>query len=117
MGAIHGDDFGAPLVAADKRICATVLGLTGAVGPTENSKRKINNSVHNIRCPTLFLMQLEDELFTRKHCLDLFYRLASSDKRMHAHSGGYPAVPVSELDETLDFLRRQIEKVSDDALV
>jgi hypothetical protein len=36
---------------------------------------------------------------------------------MQAHSGRYPAVPVSELDETLDFLRRQIEKVSDDALV
>ena len=101
--------FGAPLVAADKRICAAVLGLMGTVGSNEETKSKIIEAAANIHCPVLFLMQLEDELFSRDRYLDLFDRLATTDKRIHAHPGLHPAVPVSELDESLAFLKHRFE--------
>ena len=108
-GLSMGTIFGAPLVAEDKRICTAVLGLMGTVGPNEETKTKIIDAAANIHCPILFLMQLEDELFSRDRYLDLFDRLASQDKRIHAHPGLHPAVPVSELDESLAFLQDRIE--------
>jgi hypothetical protein len=53
-------------------------------------------------------MQLEDELFTREHYLDLFDRLASTDKRIHANPGLHPEVPVEELDFSAGFLQRYL---------
>jgi dienelactone hydrolase len=108
-GLSMGTIFGAPLVAADKRICTAVLGLMGTVGPNEETKSKIIEAAANIHCPVLFLMQLEDELFTRDRYLDLFDRLSTNDKRIHAHPGLHPAVPVSELDESLAFLHHRFE--------
>lgn len=63
----------------------------------------------NIHCPVLFLMQLEDELFSRERYLDLFDRFATADKRIHAHPGLHPAVPVSELNASLAFLHDRLE--------
>ena len=57
-----------------------------------------------INIPVLFIMQLEDELFTRQDCLALFDALASSDKRLHANAGLHPDVPVEELHHSVDFL-------------
>ncbi len=108
-GLSMGTIFGAPLVAHDKRICTAVLGLMGTVGANEETKLKIIDAAANIHCPVLFLMQLEDELFSRERYLDLFDRLATTDKRIHAHPGLHPAVPVSELDESLAFLQNRIE--------
>ena len=104
-----GTIFGAPLVAADKRICTAVLGLMGTVGANEETKSKIVEAAANILCPVLFLMQLEDELFSRERYLDLFDRLATTDKRIHAHPGLHPAVPVSELNASLAFLHDRLE--------
>ena len=108
-GLSMGTIFGAPLVAADKRICTAVLGLMGTVGANEETKSKIVEAAANILCPVLFLMQLEDELFSREHYLDLFDRLATTDKRIHAHPGLHPAVPVSELNASLAFLHDRLE--------
>jgi pimeloyl-ACP methyl ester carboxylesterase len=93
-GLSMGTIFGAPLVAAEPRIRVVVLGLMGIFGPTDGYRERIRAAAAAITCPVLFLMQLEDELFTREHYLDLFDRLASTDKRIHANPGLHPEVPV-----------------------
>lgn len=107
-GLSMGTIFGAPLVAAEPRIRVAVLGLMGIFGPTDGYRERIRAAAAAITCPVLFLMQLEDELFTREHYLDLFDRLASTDKRIHANPGLHPQVPVEELDFSAGFLQRYL---------
>ncbi len=107
-GLSMGTIFGAPLVACESRIRVAVLGLMGIVGPTEHYRQQIQSAAERITCPVLFLMQLHDELFTREQYLDLFDRLASDDKRMHANPGLHPQVPVEELDFSAAFLKRYL---------
>jgi len=107
-GLSMGTIFGAPLVAAEPRIGVAVLGLMGVAGPTEAFRERIRSAAAAIRCPVLFLMQLEDELFTREQYLELFDRLASDDKRLHANPGLHPQVPTEELDACVAFLSRHL---------
>ncbi len=107
-GLSMGTIFGAPLVAIEPRIRAAVLGLMGVVGPTDLYRERIRADAAAIGCPILFLMQLEDELFTREQYLELFDRLASNDKRLHANPGLHPDVPVEELDFSAGFLQRYL---------
>ncbi|MCB1647789.1 MAG: alpha/beta hydrolase [Pseudomonadales bacterium] len=105
-GLSMGTIFGLPLVATESRIEVAVLGLMGNVGPTPAAKQRIEASAASITCPVLFLMQLEDELFARDRYLALFDLFASKDKRIHAHPGLHPEVPVDELETSLAFLHR-----------
>ncbi len=107
-GLSMGTIFGAPLVAAEQRICVAVLGLMGIVGPTETYRQRIREAAAAIACPVLFLMQLHDELFTRQQYLELFDRMMSDDKRIHANPGLHPEVPVEELDYSAEFLARYL---------
>ena len=107
-GLSMGTIFGAPLVAAEPRIRVAVLGLMGITGPTEFYRQRIRDAAASIACPVLFLMQLHDELFTRDQYLDLFDRMASDDKRIHANPGLHPEVPVEELDYSAEFLTRYL---------
>ena len=107
-GLSMGTIFGAPLVAAESRIRVAVLGLMGLVGPTEYYRQRIRAAADAIACPVLFLMQLQDELFTRLQYLELFDQLASDDKRLHANPGLHPEVPVEELDFSAMFLERYL---------
>jgi len=107
-GLSMGTIFGAPLVASEARISVAVLGLMGIFGPTDDYRQRIRTAAAAIACPVLFLMQLEDELFNREQYLDLFDRLASKDKRLHANPGLHPEVPVEELDFSAVFLQRYL---------
>jgi dienelactone hydrolase len=100
-GLSMGTILGLPLVAADRRIVAAVLGLMGMTGPTS---ARIAHDAPAVRCPVLFLMQLEDELFPRETAIELFDALGSTDKRLHAHPGAHGAVPVEEFDASEAFL-------------
>jgi dienelactone hydrolase len=102
-GLSMGTIYGAPLVAAENRIGAAVLGLMGLTGPAHYLSA-IQAAAAAITCPVLFVVQLEDELFTRDQCLGLFDALASEDKRLHANPGLHPEVPVEELRHSLSFL-------------
>ncbi len=88
--------------------CVAVLGLMGIVGPTATYRQQICAAAESIVCPVLFLMQLHDELFTREQYLDLFDRMRSDDKRIHANPGLHPEVPVEELDYSAEFLARYL---------
>ncbi|MBA3027923.1 MAG: alpha/beta hydrolase [Desulfobacteraceae bacterium] len=107
-GLSMGTIYGAPLVAAEPRIKAAVLGLMGLVGPTEAYRKIIKEAAEAIICPVLFLWQLEDELFPRDRCLALFDLIASKNKRLHANPGTHAAVPVEEMDFSESFLAEYV---------
>ena len=65
---------------------------------------QISAAAEGIHVPVLFIMQLEDELFTREQSLALFDALASADKRLHANPGLHPEVPTEELHHSVAFL-------------
>ena len=106
-GLSMGTIYGAPFVAAEPRVSVAVLGLMGVTGPPHYLAR-IAADAAAITCPVLFLMQLEDELFSREQCLALFDALTSTDKRLHANPGLHPQVPVEELGHSLEFLVRHL---------
>jgi dienelactone hydrolase len=108
-GLSMGTIYGAPLVAADTRIEAAVLGLMGLTGPSSGYRERIAADAARIRVPVLFLLQLEDELFEREACLALFDALATDDKRIHAHPGAHAAVPAEDIDGSLDFLVARLQ--------
>jgi dienelactone hydrolase len=108
-GLSMGSIFGVPLIAAEPRIVVAVLGLLGVAGPTDAHRQQLRAAAAAVTCPLLFLMQLEDELFSRDQYLALFDGLASSDKRLHANPGLHPDVPMEELDFSAEFLRRYLD--------
>ena len=103
FGLSMGTILGTPVVA-ELDIEVAVLGLMGMIRPTEKYGEQLRTASANINCPLFFIMQLEDELFARDRCLDLFDRFASGDKRLHANPGLHADVPVEEVDFATEFL-------------
>lgn len=101
-GLSMGSIYGVPFVAADQRVTVAVLGLMGITGP-DHYRPLLTAAAQNIDIPVLFIMQLEDELFTRQECLALFDAFGTADKRLHANAGLHPDVPMEELDHAVDF--------------
>ena len=102
-GLSMGTIYGAPTVAAEPRIKAAVLGLMGVSGPS-HYRPLVEAAAKAIQCPVFFIMQLEDELFTRAEQLALFDAFGTDDKRLHANPGLHPDVPVEELHHSREFL-------------
>lgn len=100
-GLSMGTILGLPLVAAEGRIRVAVLGLMGETGPT---RQRVARDAAAVRCPVLFVVQWDDELFERRAAFALFDRLGTPDKRLHANPGPHAAVPADELDATESFL-------------
>ena len=104
-GLSMGTILGLPLVAAEDRIGAAVLGLMGLTGPTRD---RIERDAAAVRVPVLFLVQWDDEMFLRDCALALFDALGSSDKRLHAQPGGHGALPAEELEASAVFLASRL---------
>jgi pimeloyl-ACP methyl ester carboxylesterase len=104
-GISMGTILGLPVVAAEPRISVAVLGLMGIVGPT---KQRLADDAKSVRCPVLFLVQWDDELFARDRAFELFETIASSDKRLHAHPGKHQDVPAEAFGASEDFLTRTL---------
>lgn len=104
-GLSMGTIIGLPVVAAEARIGAAVLGLAGIIGPT---RQRLADDAGRVRCPVLMLMQWDDQLFPRHSVLELFDALATSDKRLHASPGVHTAVPPEEFDQTEMFLSSRL---------
>lgn len=115
-GLSMGTIFGAPLVGSEPRIEVAVLGLMGIVEPTEAYRRELERAAENIHCPVFFIMQLEDELFSRQQCLALFDRIASTDKRLHASPGLHPQFPAEEVEFAASFLRKHLSSKRPEAV-
>ncbi len=109
-GLSMGTMFGLPLVAAEPRIDAAVLGLMGTAFVNGNRLRK---DAADVTCPVLFLQQWDDELVDRESVGDLFGALATNDKVLHANPGLHSAVPPKEFQFTQAFLASHLAPTID----
>ncbi len=108
-GLSMGTLLGLPLVAAEPRIDACVLGLAGAVGPTRDD---LVEAAKACVVPTFFLMKLDDELFSRESCWELFDLLGATDKQLHASPGRHAEVGPEAFGLSLRFLAGRLALAS-----
>lgn len=108
FGLSMGSIFGIPLLASGLGVNTATLGLLGTWGLGRAAGERLARDAAAIDIPLLFLMQLEDEIFNRKGCLELFDALGSADKRLHANPGLHPEIPVEEIDFAFEFLARRL---------
>jgi dienelactone hydrolase len=106
IGLSLGTRSGLPLVAAEKRIAAAVLGLFGYSG--QPGSGDVAQAASQIAIPVLFLVQWDDELFARGDGLALFDLLGSRQKTLHASPGRHRDVPPAELTYAIRFLDEQL---------
>ena len=99
-GMSMGCGLGVPFIAAEPRVRAAVLGLSGAETSAEAAAR--------ITIPVEFLVQWDDEMVPRAASLALFDAFASAEKTLHANPGRHGDIPAFELDSTLRFFARHL---------
>lgn len=104
-GLSLGTILGLPFVAAEPRVRVAVLGLAPLAGPWRD--RHARDAVR-VSVPVLFLMQWDDELFTRDRVLALFDAIGTSDKRMHVNPGPHAMVPPEEFATTEEFVASRL---------
>ncbi|HEV3329138.1 MAG TPA: hypothetical protein VGZ33_07045 [Acidimicrobiales bacterium] len=107
-GVSMGTLLGLPYVASDPRVRACVLGLAGRTGPTAD---RLAADAARIEVPTLFLVQLDDELFPTASSLELFGLLGSAHKRLFASPGRHRDVPADAFWLSVDFLATHLQLV------
>ncbi|CAB4866288.1 unannotated protein [freshwater metagenome] len=106
-GLSMGTILGLPLVAAEPRITACVLGLMGNTGPT---KDRIASDARTLQIPTMFLVQWNDQLFHRRDAFELFDLIGSSDKTLIATPGNHGDVTPETFRRSAEFLMNRLAK-------
>jgi dienelactone hydrolase len=99
-GVSLGSAIGVPLVAAEPRIRAAVLGLMG--------HETLAEAAAKITVPVEFELQWDDEIVPRESGLVLFDAIGSSEKTLHANPGGHMDVPIFEADSSERFFVRHL---------
>jgi dienelactone hydrolase len=99
-GVSLGCGLGVPFVAAESRVRAAVLGLSGALA--------LAGAAGRITVPVEFLVQWDDERVPRAQSLALFDALASAEKTLHANPGRHGDLPSFETDSSLRFFARHL---------
>ncbi len=106
-GVSMGTMFGLPLIASEPRIKAAVLGLCGLIAPSGEPtylSERLAVDAPQVHCPTMFLVQWDDELFPRDGAFALFGLLGATDKRLFANPGGHSETPDHVKDVAIEFL-------------
>jgi pimeloyl-ACP methyl ester carboxylesterase len=103
-GVSMGTAIGVPLLAAEPRISAAVLGLAGLhEGNTEFAE-----AAARITIPVEFTFQWDDELVERDAGIALFDKLGSKQKTIHVNPGGHLGIPMFERDSWERFFTRHL---------
>ena len=102
-----GTMMGLPVTATDKRIKVALLGLMG--GGVVNGADLLRMAPE-VLCPVRFLLQWDDELVPLKEGLELFDRLGTKRKTLHANPGLHSAVPKFEMfTGSVDYLDQRLK--------
>ena len=97
-GLSQGARVGLPLLAAEPRISAAVLGL--ADGPV--------GSAPLVTAPVLFYLQSDDEMVRPEACRALFDALGTADKTLVENPGGHLDLPRTSVEESVLWLDRRL---------
>ena len=100
-----GTAYGLPLVAAEPRVKAALLGMWGL--SFVNSQR-LSEDAARIACPVLFQQKWDDELFTREGQIALFDRIADTRKWLYVYPGKHVAVAGRQLRDLETFVVEQL---------
>ncbi len=100
-GISMGTAYGMPLVAAEPRIRAGVLGMWGT--SRAGSERLVSDGAL-IHCPVLFQLKENDELFSVAGQVELFDSIASSRKHFKIYPGTHVNPSEEQLDDIVEFL-------------
>lgn len=101
-GISQGARVGLPLLAAEPRITAAVLGL--ADGPVASAPL--------VTAPVLFYVQSDDDLVQPDACRALFHELGSADKTLVENPGGHLDLPRTSVEESVVWLDRKLAEQS-----
>ncbi|MEV6281849.1 alpha/beta hydrolase [Kribbella sp. NPDC051770] len=101
FGLNMGTAIGIPLIAADPRITAAVLGIFWY----DDQLAKL---AAQITVPLEYLLQWDDQHIPRESSLALFDAFASPDKSLHANAGAHKEVPRFEFESAVRFLIRHL---------
>ena len=107
FGLSMGTMMGVPLIAAEPRIEAALLGLMGVWGP---NGRQIRDAAPGVQCPVRFLVQWDDEVVPRETAFKLFGELGTTRKEMRVHPGKHVAVPAAEMRDFPGFLANELAR-------
>lgn len=99
-GISQGARVGLPLLAAEPRIAAAVLGL--ADGPIASAPL--------VTAPVLFYLQSDDDLLDPATCRALFDAIGSADKTLIENPGGHPDLPRTAVQESAAWLDRKLSE-------
>jgi dienelactone hydrolase len=105
-GVSMGTRFGVPLLAAEPRVTAAVLGL-GGVGP-EPEAEAFRAAAGSITIPLLFVLQWDDEVVERERGIALYTAFGSAEKTMHVNPGPHVGIPQHEREEFERFFARHL---------
>jgi pimeloyl-ACP methyl ester carboxylesterase len=99
-GISLGSAVGVPLVAAEPRIAAAVLGLV--------RYEDVAAAAPRVDVPVQLLVQGEDELVPRASALALYDALGSAVKTVHLNPGRHVEVPRFEVEDSAQFFARHL---------
>jgi dienelactone hydrolase len=97
-GLSQGTRVGLPLLAAEPRIAAAVLGL--ADEPIASAPL--------VTAPVLFYVQSDDDLVSADACRALFAALGSTDKTLLENPGGHLDLPRGSVAESAAWLDQRL---------
>ncbi len=98
-GVSMGSRFGIPLLAAEPRLRAAVIGL---IGPEAGDS--ITAAAAQVTVPVRSILNWDDELFAIGGAIDLYAAIPAEDKRLCIVPGAHGAVPDDEYERLADFL-------------
>jgi dienelactone hydrolase len=106
-GISMGTAYGLPLVAAEPRIKAAVLGMWGLSFP---NSQVLAEAAPRIAGPVLFQQKWDDELFNRQGQIELFDKIGTTEKWLYVYPGGHVRVEGRQLRDMETFLVERLHK-------
>jgi dienelactone hydrolase len=98
--------IGTRLAVVEPRVAAAVL-FAGSFVPARTLEE-----ARQVRIPLLVLLQWDDEGNDRQKALDLFDAFGSTQKTLHANTGGHTGVPQFEGDDASRFFARHLRETT-----